>query len=71
MMKWSIVAIAAILGLASATLGRAYAAEKLKVGFIYFGPIGDLGWTHQHDLGRKAMEKRSATRSRPPTSRTP
>ena len=57
MKKWSIVAIAAILGLASATLGGAYAAEKLKVGFIYLGPIGDLGWTYQHDVSRKAMEQ--------------
>ena len=46
MKKRSIVAIAAILGLASATLGGAYATEKLKVGFIYLGPIGDLGWTY-------------------------
>ena len=28
-----------------------------KVGFIYVGPIGDFGWTYQHDLGRQAMEK--------------
>ena len=36
---------------------RRQAADKLKVGFIYVGPIGDFGWTYQHDLGRKAMEK--------------
>ena len=36
---------------------HAYAADKLKVGFIYVGPIGDFGWTYQHDLGRQAMEK--------------
>ena len=24
---------------------------------IYTGPIGDLGWSYQHDVGRKAMEK--------------
>src|ERR1700710_259439 len=38
-------------------LGGASAADKLKVGFIYLGPIGDLGWTYQHDLGRLAMVK--------------
>jgi len=27
-----------------------------KVGFIYVGPIGDAGWTYQHDLARKQME---------------
>lgn len=57
MRKWNIVAITAIVGLGSASFGGAYAAESLKVGFIYIGPIGDLGWTYQHDLGRKAMEK--------------
>jgi basic membrane protein A and related proteins len=57
MKKWNIVTITAIVGLAGASSGGACAAEKLKVGFIYIGPIGDLGWTYQHDLGRKAMEK--------------
>jgi basic membrane protein A and related proteins len=30
------------------------AAEPLKVGFIYLGPVGDFGWTYQHDIARKA-----------------
>lgn len=33
------------------------AAEPLKVGFIYVGPVGDGGWSFQHDLGRKAIEE--------------
>jgi simple sugar transport system substrate-binding protein len=33
------------------------AADPLKAGFIYVSPIGDAGWTYQHDLGRKEMEK--------------
>ncbi|MCB2022026.1 MAG: BMP family ABC transporter substrate-binding protein [Burkholderiaceae bacterium] len=38
---------------------HAGAAERkpLKVGFVYVSPIGDAGWTYQHDLGRRAMEK--------------
>ena len=28
----------------------------LKVGFIYVGPVGDGGWTYQHDQGRQAIE---------------
>ena len=28
-----------------------------KVGYIYVSPIGDAGWTFQHDTGRKEMEK--------------
>lgn len=31
--------------------------EPLKVGFIYVGPIGDGGWTYQHDQGRLAIEE--------------
>ncbi|MCG8338252.1 MAG: BMP family ABC transporter substrate-binding protein [Proteobacteria bacterium] len=34
----------------------AAAQEKLKVGFVYVSPIGDAGWTYQHDLGRIALE---------------
>jgi simple sugar transport system substrate-binding protein len=56
MKKWNIVAMAAVLAAAGLTF-HAYAADKLKVGFIYTGPIGDLGWSYQHDIGRKAMEK--------------
>jgi simple sugar transport system substrate-binding protein len=33
----------------------AFAQEPLKVGFVYVGPIGDYGWTHGHDLARKAV----------------
>jgi len=29
---------------------------KTKVGFIYVGPIGDGGWTYEHDKGRLAVE---------------
>ncbi|HEY5598430.1 MAG TPA: BMP family ABC transporter substrate-binding protein, partial [Kiloniellales bacterium] len=35
---------------------RAFAAEPTKVGFVYVGPVGDYGWTHGHDLGRKGVE---------------
>lgn len=31
--------------------------EKLKVGFIYVGPVGDGGWSYQHDQARQAVEK--------------
>ena len=33
------------------------AGEPLKIGFVYVSPIGDAGYTFQHDLGRKQMEK--------------
>jgi simple sugar transport system substrate-binding protein len=34
-----------------------YAADKLKAGFIYVGPIGDYGWTHAHNQAREIAEK--------------
>ncbi len=34
----------------------AMAEEPLKIGFIYVGPIGDMGWSYQHDQGRLAIE---------------
>src|ERR1700722_6948973 len=57
MKKWNIAAMAAVVTIVAGTFGATYAADKLKVGFIYVGPVGDLGWSYQHDLGRKAMEK--------------
>ena len=32
------------------------AQAETKVGFIYVGPPGDLGWTYRHDIGRQAVE---------------
>jgi basic membrane protein A and related proteins len=37
-----------------ALIRPAFAADPLKVGFIYLGPVGDFGWTYQHDIARKA-----------------
>ncbi len=46
----------AAAGLALPALGRgALAAEPLKIGYIYLGPVGDFGWTWAHEKGRKAM----------------
>src|SRR3954463_12313543 len=41
----------------AASLGGASAADKLKVGFIYLGPVGDFGWTYPHQPGRQAVVK--------------
>src|SRR6266849_9140661 len=56
-MRKILIAATAVMLTAGASLFGASAAEKLKVGFIYLGPIGDLGWTYQHDLARLAMVK--------------
>ena len=56
MRKIFIAAAAAMLA-AGASLFSASAADKLKVGFIYLGPVGDFGWTYQHELARQALVK--------------
>src|SRR6476620_3036106 len=56
MMKKLLAAATALL-LAGSVGSGALAADKLKFGFIYLGPIGDLGWTYQHDLARLALVK--------------
>jgi basic membrane protein A and related proteins len=49
---------AAALGLATgAALTGAAAQDKLKIGFIYVGPVGDMGWSYQHEVGRRAIEE--------------
>jgi len=45
-------AMAAAMGLPA----RADGHSPVKVGFIYVGPIGDGGWTFQHDQGRLDVE---------------
>jgi len=37
--------------------GAALLAAPAKIGFVYVSPVGDAGWTFQHDQGRKEMEK--------------
>ena len=54
-------ALAAVAAAAALVLGApaadAQPKEKVKVGFIYVGPIGDYGWSYQHDQGRLAIEE--------------
>ena len=49
-----------VLGIAFAASLLAFgvqADDTLKVGFVYVGPIGDFGWTYQHNEGRLAVEE--------------
>ncbi|SFK96775.1 BMP family ABC transporter substrate-binding protein [Shimia haliotis] len=41
------------LGLAT----TAMADDPTKVGFVYVGPVGDGGWTYEHNKGRLAVEE--------------
>ena len=43
--------------LLAAMAGLASAADKPKVGFVYVGPVGDFGYSYQHDQGRQALVK--------------
>ncbi|HTW28760.1 MAG TPA: BMP family ABC transporter substrate-binding protein [Acetobacteraceae bacterium] len=36
--------------------GRARAASPPSLGFVYVGPVGDFGWSYQHELGRRAVQ---------------
>ena len=45
----------AIQGLAPSQVA---AKEPAKIAFIYVGPIGDLGWSWEHDRGRKMLEEK-------------
>ena len=46
-----VAALVAAAGISTA------AQAQMKVGFVYVGPIGDHGWTYQHNVGRLAVEK--------------
>jgi basic membrane protein A and related proteins len=46
--------LAALLPLQAVAQG---AVAPLKVAFVYVTPVGQAGWTFQHDLGRKEMER--------------
>jgi len=54
--RMALMAIAAC-AVALAAPAAAQTKEPLKIGFVYVSPIGDAGWTFQHDIGRKEMEK--------------
>jgi len=49
--------VTAIFGIVLALGISASAQAQLKVGFVYVGPIGDHGWTYEHNQGRLAIAK--------------
>jgi len=49
--------IVVIFSLALVTMAKEYVpGTPLKAGFIYVGPIGDLGWSYAHDEARRICE---------------
>jgi hypothetical protein len=52
--------------------------RKLKLGFLFTGPVTDFGWTYAHNQGRVALEQRfgglvdaSTCKLSPPPPATP
>jgi simple sugar transport system substrate-binding protein len=55
MNRRKVLALSALAAVLAAS--PSFAADPLKIGFVYVGPVGDAGWTYAHDQGRLAMEK--------------
>jgi len=55
-MKKLLIALAATAATLSFAV-TAQAEDKLKACWVYVGPIGDFGYSYQHDQGRLAVEK--------------
>ena len=55
----SVFSLAAMLAVCAPTLHAQSAAPRppLKVAFVYVSPIGEAGWTYQHEQGRLLMQK--------------
>lgn len=52
-----LLAVAAVLPALAFSGAAGAQQDPLKVGFVYVSPIGEAGWTYQHDLARKELEK--------------
>ena len=50
-------ALAATLPRPGRAQPRGPVAPPLRIGFVYVSPVTDAGWTFQHDLGRREMER--------------
>lgn len=55
--RWLGVCVVLVLSVILAGAGFGDAAEKIKVAFVYVGPVGDAGYTYAHDLGRRYLVK--------------
>lgn len=53
-----LAAAAAVALAALASVPAQAADDPVKVGYVYVGPVGDFGYSYQHDQGRKAVEEK-------------
>ncbi len=56
-MKFTTLIAGAALAFSLATTAFADGHAKTKVGFVFVGPVGDGGWTYEHNKGRLAVEE--------------
>ena len=61
-MSKNLIGALALVGALSAVFPTASTAAPLKVGFVYVSPVGQAGWTYQHELGRQAMQQALGSR---------
>ena len=57
MIKNALFKILSTLAIATCLSAASIANAETKVGFVYVGPIGDHGWSYQHNQSRLALEK--------------
>ncbi len=56
-MKKTLLLAGTALALALGSAAASAQEDKTKACFVYVGPIGDFGWSYQHDQGRLAVEE--------------
>ena len=56
-MKFRLLGALALAAAMTPGLAAAQGMDEAKACFIYVGPIGDFGWSYQHDQGRLAVEE--------------
>lgn len=57
MIKKTLLTTLKTVALATCLTATGVASAETKVGFVYVGPVGDHGWSYQHNQGRLAVEK--------------
>jgi basic membrane protein A len=53
-----VIGLFTCISIAGSGLEKAAAAEPAKIAFIYVSSVGDLGWSYEHDNGRKMLEEK-------------
>src|ERR1700754_2646292 len=55
--SWRSAILLATAIAATASAQTTPSRTPLKIGFVYVSPIGDAGWTFQHEQGRLELQK--------------